>query len=153
MRWRTLTSSSISDAPYMIFVSKKDMLRQLVILVIGMIVIWLFLQVAGPPEMEIRTVKTVKTLHLRDHLPKSNYTFNGFVDENTLLLEDSFRGDRVSDSHTVNYTFKKGKEVVVLGAKGDYGEDVRMRVIDADVENNTLKIEYSHSKAVEPASK
>lgn len=114
-------------------------------------VLWILL-FTTTPDMEERTVRGVTVLHLRDHLPKSNYTFNGFVDEDTLLLEDSERSERVADSHTVNYTFEKGKKVVVIGSFEKYGKDVFMKVIDADVANNTLKIEYSYSKsvAVEP---
>lgn len=122
-----------------------------VLLGCALLVLWILL-FTMTPDMEERTVRGVTVLHLRDHLPKSNYTFNGFVDEDTLLLEDSERSDRVADSHTVNYTFEKGKKVVVIGSFEKYGKDVFMKVIDADVANNTLKIEYSYSKsvAVEP---
>lgn len=122
-----------------------------VLLGCALLVLWILL-FTMTPDMEERTVRGVTVLHLRDHLPKSNYTFNGFVDEDTLLLEDSERSERVADSHTVNYTFEKGKKVVVIGSFEKYGKDVFMKVIDADVANNTLKIEYSYSKsvAVEP---
>lgn len=125
--------------------------KQAILLGCALLVLWILL-FTMTPDMEERTVRGVTVLHLRDHLPKSNYTFNGFVDEDTLLLEDSERSDRVADSHTVNYTFEKGKKVVVIGSFEKYGKDVFMKVIDADVANNTLKIEYSYSKsvAVEP---